>query len=128
MKVELKVGTMHFKKINNLESTEEEIFSELIHFLLRKNNRLLSNKEVIELTGISNELIFKWVKTGKLKASLFPNLGTPCERCGSLTNHSRICRKCSDGLLGTIESEEKDKLWFEKLQKNQRKNTYRRYR
>lgn len=74
--------------------TEKEMFAELQHFLLRKNNRILNNDQVVEKTGISHELIHKWVKSGKLKQSLFPNLGAPCERCGKITNHSRICQDC----------------------------------
>ena len=54
------------------DANEDVIFSEVVHFLLRKNNRILSNDEVIERTGIPPELIYKWVKTGRLKNSLFP--------------------------------------------------------
>lgn len=86
----------------NLEVTEREIFSELHHFLLRKNNRLLTNEEVVEKTGVPHELIHKWVKSGKLKQSLFPNLGAPCERCGEITNYSRLCRDCSSALISNL--------------------------
>lgn len=107
-----------------LDLSEEEIFSELHHFLLRKNHRLLSNEEVIEKTGVSHELIHKWVKTGKLKPTLFPNLGAPCERCGQITNYSKLCLDCSITITATLEKEEKEKEWFRQIQQMNRKHTY----
>ncbi|WP_245890179.1 hypothetical protein [Rummeliibacillus pycnus] len=108
--------------------TEEDIFSEVIHFLLRKNNRLFSNDQLIEKTGISSDLIFKWVKSGKLNPSLFPNLGAPCEKCGHLTNHSKICRECAQTITHTLKQEEKDKIWFDKIQKRAPKGNAYRYK
>lgn len=118
---------MNLRDRKKLELTEEEIFAELHHFLLRKNNRILTNDEVVELTGVPHELIHKWVKTGKLKQSLFPNLGAPCERCGKITNYSRICRDCSTSITNTLKQEEKDKQWFKEIQQK-RKHTYHRYK
>lgn len=87
---------MNFK--NKIYASEEEIFADLHHFLLRKNNRILNNEQVVEKTGIPHELIHKWVKSGKLNKAIFPNLGAPCERCGKITNYSRLCHECSSML------------------------------
>lgn len=113
---------------NQLSVKEEDIFSEVTHFLLRKNHRLFSNEQLIEKTGISSDLIFKWVKSGKLNPSLFPNLGAPCEKCGKLTNHSKICRECSQSITDTLEQEEKDKIWFSKIQKKTHRASAYRYK
>lgn len=112
------------KFFGRLDITEEEIFSELHHFLLRKNNRILSNHEVIQKTGVPEEMIYKWVKTGKLKQSMFPNLGAPCERCGKITSHPKICKDCSTSFTSFIAQEEKDREWFDKIQNAGRKSTY----
>lgn len=107
-----------------IDAREEDIFSELHHFLLRKNNRYLTNDEVVALTGISSDLLYKWVKTGKLKTSIFPNLGAPCERCGKITQ-AKICVNCASSIVNTLQQEEKDQAWFNKIQrKNARANTY----
>lgn len=107
-----------------LDVREEDIFSELLHFLLRRNNRVLSNDEVVELTGVSSDLLYKWVKSGKLKNTIFPNIGAPCERCGKLTQ-AKICVSCSSSIVNTIKQEEKDQEWFNRIQRiDQRKNTY----
>ncbi|MCY9548349.1 hypothetical protein [Lysinibacillus xylanilyticus] len=107
-----------------IDVREEDIFSELHHFLLRKNNRYLTNDELVELTGVSSELLYKWVKAGKLKKSIFPNLGAPCERCGQITQ-AKICVSCSSTIVSTLKQEEKDRTWFNQIQRNnQRASTY----
>lgn len=100
---------------------EEGLYAELVHYLLRKNNRYMTNDELIEKTGVAEELIFKWLKSGKLSQSLYPNLSAPCERCGHLTNQGRLCRNCSSNLIDTIKQQEKDRRWFDKI--NKRSNT-----
>lgn len=115
---------MNLRIRKRLDISEEEIFSELHHFLLRKNNRVLCNEEVVEKTGVSHELIYKWVKTGKLNQTLFPNLGAPCESCGKVTNYSKICRDCSTSITSILKQEEKDKEWFRQIQNNHRRSTY----
>ncbi len=107
-----------------LDAREEDIFADLLHFLLRKNNRLLTNDEVVALTGVSAELLYKWVKQGKLKKTIFPNLGAPCERCGKITQE-KICVSCSTSIVNTLKQEEKDQAWFNKIQrKDRRVSTY----
>ena len=109
---------------NKIDAREEDIFSDLLHFLLRKNNRQLTNDEVVALTGVSSELIYKWVKSGKLKTSIFPNLGAPCERCGKITQ-AKICVSCSTSIVNTLKQEEKDQAWFNQIQRKERKvNAY----
>ncbi|MDW0114317.1 hypothetical protein QT711_14055 [Sporosarcina saromensis] len=110
-----------------IDVREEDIFSELLHFLLRKNNRLLSNDEVVELTGVSSNLLYKWVKSGKLKNTIFPNIGAPCDRCGKLT-HSNICVSCSTSIVNTLKQEEKDQEWFNRIQRNDRRTSTYYYR
>lgn len=107
-----------------LDVREEDIFSEMLHFLLRKNNRLLTNDEIIALTGVSPELLYKWVKTGKLNPATFPNIGAPCERCGTLTKE-KVCISCSTSIVGILAQEEKDRAWFNKIQRQDRRiHTY----
>ncbi|MGE7675744.1 hypothetical protein ACQKMV_19585 [Lysinibacillus sp. NPDC094403] len=107
-----------------IDVREEDIFSELHHFLLRKNNRYLTNDEVVALTGVSSDLLYKWVKAGKLKKSIFPNLGAPCERCGHITQ-AKICVSCSSTIVNTLKQEEKDRSWFNQIQRNTaRTSTY----
>ncbi|MFJ7186081.1 hypothetical protein [Lysinibacillus xylanilyticus] len=107
-----------------IDVREEDIFSEIHHFLLRKNNRYLTNDELVALTGVSSELLYKWVKAGKLKKSIFPNLGAPCERCGQITQ-AKICVSCSSTIVSTLKQEEKDRAWFNQIQRNnQRASTY----
>ncbi len=85
---------------------------------------MLTNDEIIELTGVSPELLYKWVKIGKLHPATFPNIGAPCERCGQLTKE-KICISCSSSIVGILEQEEKDRIWFNKIQRPDRRiHTY----
>lgn len=107
-----------------IDAREEDIYSDLLHFLLRKNNRQLTNDEVVALTGVSSELIYKWVKSGKLKTSIFTNLGAPCDRCGKITQ-AKICVSCSTSIVNTLKQEEKDQAWFNQIQRRDRRvSTY----
>lgn len=111
-------------QFNKLDVREEEIFAELHHYLLRKNNRYLTNDEIVAKTGVAPQLLYKWAKQGKFKAAIFPNIGAPCERCGTLTR-TRICHHCATNLTQTLEKEARDKEWFEHIQAK-RKHTYHR--
>lgn len=111
--------------VNRIDAREEDIFSDLLTFLLRKNNRVLSNDEIVAKTGVSHEMLYKWVKTGKLKQSIFPNVGAPCEKCGKATARTKICVSCSTTIINTLKQEEKDREWHDKINnKHTRRNTY----
>ena len=109
-------------QFNRLDIREEDIFAELHHYLLRKNNRYMTNDEIIEKTGVSGELLAKWAKNGKFKASIFPNIGAPCERCGTVTQ-TRLCLNCAENITGTLAKEKRDREWFKKINQKQR-STY----
>ncbi|WP_332647614.1 hypothetical protein [Lysinibacillus sp. 54212] len=106
-----------------IDAREEDVFSELLHFLLRKNNRMLSHDEIVEITGVSPDLLNKWVKLGKLKSTIFPNLGAPCERCGRITQE-KLCVSCSASIVTTLKQEEKNLAWFNQIQRKGGKAIY----
>lgn len=103
---------------------EEEQFDRVYEYIRKKNNRTASMVQVVEATGVEEELIIKFVKTGKLRIAQFPNLGVPCEKCGTVIRSGRLCDPCSDLIrsgLETYESEEKRRLEIEERDK---KGTY----
>jgi flagellar operon protein (TIGR03826 family) len=80
---------------------EEKDFDKVYQFIRKRENRTATMSQVVEATGVQEELIIKFVKTGRLRTSMFPNLGVPCEKCGRLTRDGRLCGGCS----GTLQSE-----------------------
>ncbi|MFK2826315.1 hypothetical protein QYG89_11685 [Bacillus sp. B190/17] len=75
--------------------SEEEMYETVYRFLRQRENRAATIERVVEVTGVKEELIHKWVKKGRLHAAHFPNLGYPCDRCGAIITKGKICGKCT---------------------------------
>lgn len=54
--------------------------------------------EVVEATEVEEELIIKFIKTGRLKLAQFPNLGYPCDKCGTIIREGKLCGSCAGDL------------------------------
>ena len=104
-----------FRDVCEVCAKEEEAdFEEVYQFIRKRNNRTASMDQVIEATGVKEERIIKFVKTGRLRLAQFPNLGVPCETCGApVKDGGRLCASCTDGLR-------KDLAEFEQEQQQQR--------
>ena len=59
---------------------EEQAFETVYKFIRKRENRTATIYEASEGTGVDEELIFKFIKTGRLELAQFPNLGYPCEK------------------------------------------------
>lgn len=73
---------------------EEKKYEEVYRFLRRRENRAATIERIVEATGVSEDLIHKWVRKGRLQPALFPNLGYPCDNCGRLTTQGKLCDRC----------------------------------
>lgn len=73
---------------------EEEAFQKVYDFLRRQKNRSASLHEIAETTEVEEELIVKFLKQNRLRASDFPQLQYPCESCGELISEHRYCNAC----------------------------------
>ncbi|WP_110928432.1 TIGR03826 family flagellar region protein [Bacillus massiliglaciei] len=103
---------------------EEAQFDQVYEFIRKKKNRTATMEQVVEETGVEEMLIVKFIKTGKLRLSQFPNLGVPCEKCGKPTRAGKLCDACSKDLrseLNQFEKEEKERL---EREERLRQNTY----
>src|SRR5699024_7211260 len=63
---------------------EEEAFQKVYRLLQKKKNRSATLPEIAEETEVEEELIIKFLKQNRLRASEFPQLMYPCESCGKL--------------------------------------------
>ncbi|MEH7235781.1 TIGR03826 family flagellar region protein [Bacillus sp. JJ1562] len=92
---------------------EEEIAFETVYkFIRKRENRTATIYEAAEGTGVDEELIIKFIRTGKLKLAQFPNLGYPCRKCRTIIRDGVLCDDCSKELrseLTTFEQEEERK-------------------
>ena len=67
-------------------------------YIRKKENRTASMQEVVGETGVEEEVIVKFIRSGRLKVTNNPNLGYHCSRCGSAIQHGTLCTACSTDL------------------------------
>jgi flagellar operon protein (TIGR03826 family) len=98
---------------------EEALFEKVYQFLRKRENRTATMAQVVEATGVSESLITKWIKIGRLQLVHFPNLGYPCESCGTMIREGQLCPKCRTKLQTQLKQLEE-----EKQRQRQRMATY----
>ncbi len=104
---------------------EEEAFEIVYQFLRKQKNREATISEIVEATGVEEELIIKFVKENRLRTSQFPNLSFPCEQCGEPIVSGKVCSTCSNKLLKALEQYDAIEQKNEALQeKKNESNTY----
>lgn len=77
---------------------EEEAYQKVYRFLTEKKNREATIQEIAKATGVEEELIIKFMKQKRLRASEFPKLSYPCEKCGVPIVEGRLCESCARNL------------------------------
>jgi flagellar operon protein (TIGR03826 family) len=103
---------------------EEDDFQTINQFMRKRENRAATIDQVVQHTGVKEELILKFIKKGRLQLTHFPNLGYPCDKCGHIIRTGKLCEKCASELredLKTFQVEEKRK---QELQLRERKTYY----
>ncbi|MFD9626040.1 TIGR03826 family flagellar region protein [Peribacillus muralis] len=103
---------------------EEAKYDKVYAYIRKKINRTASMMQVVRDTGVEEILIIKFVKTGKLRISQFPNLGIPCEKCGTQIKGGRLCSNCSDSLRSDLQAFEDEDRRLTEIPGNEKKNTY----
>ena len=94
---------------------EEDLYQIVYRFLRKRENRAANIDRIEEATGVERELLFKWVRKGRLHPAIFPNLGYPCDNCGHLTNKGKLCDKCSNGIKSDLRTFEAAKEFRESI-------------
>lgn len=102
---------------------EEELYEVVYRFLRKRENRAANVDRIVEVTGVEKDLLFKWVRKGRLHPAQFPNLGYPCDNCGRLTNNGKLCDQCREGLKSDLQIFEAAKEFRESIA-NREKGTY----
>ncbi|MGL4521633.1 MAG: TIGR03826 family flagellar region protein [Bacilli bacterium] len=88
---------------------EDEMYQMVYAFIRKKENRQATMSEVSEGTGVEEEVIVRFVRTGKLKVVAFPNLAYGCDGCGNPIQAGSLCDKCRKSIvqdLKVVQSEE----------------------
>ena len=92
---------------------EEDLYQVVYRFLRKRENRAATAERIEEATGVDRELLYKWVRKGRLHPAMFPNLGYPCDNCGRLTNKGKLCEKCTENIKSELRTFEAAKEFRE---------------
>ncbi|AYC28938.1 TIGR03826 family flagellar region protein [Paenisporosarcina cavernae] len=102
---------------------EERQYEEVYKFLRKRENRAANVERIVEVTGVNEDLLYKWVRKGRLQPALFPNLGYPCDNCGKLTNSGKLCQNCTNDLKRDLNQFDAAQNFREAIKQNE-KGTY----
>ncbi|MFD2442738.1 TIGR03826 family flagellar region protein [Bacillus sp. CGMCC 1.16607] len=82
----------------NCWKEEEKAYETVYQYMRKRENRAATIEQVVEATEVSEELIYKFVRAGRIQTAHFPNLGYPCDKCGHIIRTGKICGSCQDSL------------------------------
>ena len=108
---------------HNCAQKEEELYQIVYRFLRKRENRAATVERIEEATGIDRELLYKWVRKGRLHPTIFPNLGYPCDSCGRITKNGKLCERWKDTIKSELRTFDAAKEFRESI-KGQEKSTY----
>lgn len=103
---------------------EEKLFETVYKYMRNRQNRAATMKQVVEATGVPEEMILKFIKSGRIQVTQFPNLGYPCDKCGAIIRTGKLCNRCATELKNDILEYEKEQEFKEKLVQQEREKTY----
>ena len=103
---------------------EEKMYEEVYRFLRRRENRSATIEQIVDETGVTKELLHKWLRRGRLQPSMFPNLGYPCENCGELTKTGKLCVSCTDSIQSDLRQHEAAEEFRETVKGNEASTYY----
>lgn len=88
---------------------EEEMgYDKVSTYLKKRENRTATMLQVVQDTGVSEDLIHKFIKQGRIKLVQFPNLTYPCETCGNPIQTGKLCEQCLTELRKDLEIFERE--------------------
>ena len=103
---------------------EEEAFQIVYRFLRDRKNREATILEIVEETGVEEEIIIKFVKEKRLTPKDFPMLAYPCDRCGKDITTGTICSSCTEELRKDLAEFEEDEKKRQEREKQEKANIY----
>lgn len=105
---------------HNCAQKEEEMYQVVYRFLRKRENRAANVDRIVEATGVDRDLLYKWVRKGRLHPAVFPSLGYPCDNCGHLTTKGKLCESCQNDLKSDLRTFEAAKEFREGVERRER--------
>ncbi|WP_163578990.1 TIGR03826 family flagellar region protein [Gracilibacillus saliphilus] len=105
---------------------DEKQFQTVYDFLKKRENRQATIPEIVEATGVEEDVILQFVKDKRIRSTQFPNLSYPCERCGEPIASGKVCENCRNELTSDLRYQNEIEQVEQKneQQEKQRAKTY----
>lgn len=103
---------------------EEKAYETVYKFLRKRENRKALLEEVVEGTGVSEELILKFIRNGRIQLSNFPNLGYPCKKCGKVIKEDQLCEGCKKNIQNQLHQLEQEEMISERNKVKGKSHTF----
>lgn len=103
---------------------EERLYETVYKFIRKRENRTATMQQVIDATGVEEELILKFIKTGRLKLTQFPNLGYPCTKCGKTIREGKLCESCTGQLRKDLNIHKAEEERKKEIEERSKRGTY----
>ena len=108
--------------VKNAGKKKKQAYDTVSKYMRKRENRAATMLQVVEATGVSENLILKFIKKGKLQIAQFPNFGYPCDKCGKVIRTGRLCEGCANELRTDLKHLEREEEFKQK--QNSHKATY----
>lgn len=94
---------------------EEAAYDTVYKYMRKRENRAATMLQVVEATGVTEAQILKFIKSGKLQITQFPNLGYPCDKCGKIIRTGKLCEGCASEILSDLKNLEREEEFKQKM-------------
>ncbi|WP_409347037.1 TIGR03826 family flagellar region protein [Paenibacillus sp. MBLB4367] len=93
----------------------EQQYEKCVKYL--RDSRKATITELSEATEVSIKQITKFIREGRISIASMPNMGYPCEVCGTLIRENSLCSSCRQRLVKDVSNAREDELRAEELRK-----------
>ncbi|UTR12909.1 hypothetical protein MM300_05650 [Evansella sp. LMS18] len=99
----------------------EERFEKVYTFIRRRENRTATIEETEEATGVAKDEIVQFIRQGRIQIAQFPNLGYPCEKCGTFIREGRLCNDCGHEIRSSLSQLDRNKAFENRKAEREKK-------
>lgn len=95
----------------------EQQYEKCVKYL--RESRKATIIELSEATEVSVKQITKFIREGRISIASLPNMGYPCEVCGTMIRENAMCGSCRQRLAKDVSNAREDALRAEENRKQE---------
>lgn len=78
----------------------------------------------MEATGVNEDLIIQYIKSGRLRLAQCSNLGYKCDKCGSPIQEGILCGNCIDDFRFQLKAYNEEEQRKREIEERNRANAF----